>query len=521
MPHAALRLSAACRLPAPVTVSKGAAWGLLLVFSLLLHLWQIEARTFHSDEAVHARLAYDLYAHGHYRYDPTYHGPLLYYLTAAVYSLFGDSDFTARLGIALAGVGMLWVAWRLREPFGGRAAWWAGLLVTISPLCLYYGRFLRMDLLEMFTASVALVCLYDAFRRPGRLASWVWTGVFAGLAFATKENAYITAVLLLTTLTIVAIVFGFREQLLAARRSVAANRFGLAVAIIVFAAVALAFYTAFLKHPGDWDFPVRAVRHWAHQHNVERLGGPWWFYLLPLIQYEFLILAASSVWVMRRRRLRPVEAGLLVFGASSVGVYAYLGEKVPWLGVHQVWAFIPLASAQLAHTFGPGGAWWGRTIAAAGIALTLLAAITASFVLDEIHPDMERVESLHYVQTSPGIKRLVGDIRQQTSRGVIPAALVSGEATWPLAWYLRHDPVHWGPGTEAIQPPIVVIDPGREDLQCGAPCLLPGYERESVVLRSWWLPQLAKPGYINLVRYLLTRRPWVPVNSQEVLVLRR
>ena len=43
---------------------------------------------------------------------------------------------------------MVLVAWCLRRPFGGRAAWFTGLLFTISPLFLYYGRFQRMDLLE-------------------------------------------------------------------------------------------------------------------------------------------------------------------------------------------------------------------------------------------------------------------------------------------------------------------------------------------------------------------------------------
>ena len=104
---------------------RGIAWGLLIAVSVALHLWQLDDRTFHSDEAVHARLSYDLFAHGYYRYDPTYHGPLLYFLTASIYGVLGDSDFTARLAIACAGVAMLWIAWRLRRPFGGRAAWWA------------------------------------------------------------------------------------------------------------------------------------------------------------------------------------------------------------------------------------------------------------------------------------------------------------------------------------------------------------------------------------------------------------
>src|SRR5215207_2237400 len=94
------------------------AWVLLAALSLVLHLWGLDVRSFHSDEAVHAHTAYKLLHEGTYRYDPVYHGPLLYYLTAASYALFGDSDFTARLPIALSGVSLLLVAACLRRPFG-------------------------------------------------------------------------------------------------------------------------------------------------------------------------------------------------------------------------------------------------------------------------------------------------------------------------------------------------------------------------------------------------------------------
>ena len=33
---------------------------------------------------------------------------------------------------------------------------------------------------------------------------------------------------------------------------------------------------------------------------------PWWYHFFRLIQYEFLILAAATAWIVRRRRLRPV-----------------------------------------------------------------------------------------------------------------------------------------------------------------------------------------------------------------------
>ena len=86
-------------------------WIALLLLSAALHLWVLGERSFHHDEAIHAHGAYNLLKNGIYRYDPTYHGPLLYYLTAATFAVAGDNNFTARLPIAIAGVLMLAIAW--------------------------------------------------------------------------------------------------------------------------------------------------------------------------------------------------------------------------------------------------------------------------------------------------------------------------------------------------------------------------------------------------------------------------
>ena len=75
-------------------------WLLLIAVSAGLHLWGLGDRSFHHDEAIHAHASYVLLKDGAYQYDPTYHGPLLYYLTAATLAAVGDSDFTARVPIA-------------------------------------------------------------------------------------------------------------------------------------------------------------------------------------------------------------------------------------------------------------------------------------------------------------------------------------------------------------------------------------------------------------------------------------
>jgi uncharacterized protein (TIGR03663 family) len=532
------------------------AWLLLVVVAVTLHLWGLGERTLHHDESIHANAAYELLNNGHYRYDPTYHGPLLYYLTSVSFALFSDTDFTARLPIAIAGIMMIAVAWSLRRPFGERAAWWTGLLFTISPTCLYYGRFLRMDILEMVCASAACVAIYRACH--GRPIAWLWAGLWAGLAVATKENCYVTA-------AIVGLVWGLmvswawaRPQLPSLlRRKESANgistvgeeseqaggerrvdpieaikelinrhrdwlwrhRYGLIGASAVTFLVVTPLYTVGFRYPEDWLFPVKAISYWWGQHSVQRVAGPPWFHLPRLIQYELLPILLAFVWVWRRRwRLRQSEVALALFGVVSIAMYCYLGEKVPWLGVHQVWAFFPLAGAQLARTFGPGGRWWSRAVAGLTVALTAIICVVACFVTDEISPRLSRVESLVFVQTSPELLPVVESGRQLADQGERPIASVSSEAGWPLTWYWRGLPVWWSEPQPGSQPPLVICDP-LDELEVRK-TVGPGYSREVIPLRSWWVPnRLATPR--ELLRYLLTRAPWGSIGSTDVVVLRR
>ena len=496
------------------------AWVLLVTLSLVLHLWGLDVRSFHSDEAVHAHTAYKLLHEGTYRYDPVYHGPLLYYLTAASYALFGDSDFTARLPIALSGVSLLLVAACLRRPFGQWTAWWTGVLLTISPTVLYYSRFLIMDILELLIASAALVCLNSVATRPSS-RTWVWLGTWTALAIATKENAYVTAFLVVLVLSVLASYHGWKTTLVNARPWALRHRVGLATAVNVFLLVVIPLYTVLLRHPEDWAFPVTAISYWAGQHAIERVAGPWWYYLPRLALYEFLPLVAASVWVWHRcQRLRPVEGFLSVFALASLVMYAYLGEKVPWLAVHQIWAVFPLAGAQLARTFGPQGCLWSRTLASFGLVATLITTLTASFFLDEITPRRQRVEALTYVQTTPEFREVAKaglEFARHTKEQ--PIAAVEGIGTWPLVWYWRHLPVWWSAVNKDVRPPLVITDveKGRDvQLQLG-----PAYKREILPLRAWWVMEAKQPSPFDLTQYVLQRQPWAKVGASNVLLFRR
>ncbi len=496
-----------------------APWIALVGLSLALHLWELGDRSYHHDESIHAHSAYNLATNGIYRYDPTYHGPLLYYLVAATFlGPLGDTDFSARLPVALAGVLLVAVAYALRRPLGGRAAWWTGLLATLSPITLYYGRFLRMDVLEMLTASAAGVAAWRASR--GSTVAWAWFGLFVGAALATKENSYVTGALVVAVWMVLAVVSGLRRSVPATIAWLARHRWGVLTAVAVSVVVVVPLFTVGFTHPEDWLFPKKAIGYWWGQHNQQRVGGPPWFHLPRLAAYEFLPIAAALAWALRRgRRMRLFEVSLLLFAISSVCMYAYLGEKVPWLGVHQVWAFLPLAGLQLARTFGPRGRWWSRSLAGAGLAATALVSLTASFVTDEISPNLERAEMIVYVQTSPEVAELAREGVALAAEGHPTVAAVAGDAGWPLTWYWRRTPTRWSDPPPGLRPPLVICD--ADDQQRVRTILGPSYRGERIPLRAWWVIEEATLTPASLARWLLTRVPFNPIGSTDIMVFRR
>lgn len=168
----------------------------VLVVGSALRLYDLGARPFHHDEGIHAMFSYKIFAYENYwkreyRYDPTYHGPFLFFANALVYRLLGDTDFTSRLLPALFGIGMLALAYVFRHHLGrGPALAIAGLL-SISPIMVYFSRFLHDPYVSVFSLIVVLGAL-----EYGRTRKAVYAFIASAalsLSFAAKENTYIHA----------------------------------------------------------------------------------------------------------------------------------------------------------------------------------------------------------------------------------------------------------------------------------------------------------------------------------------
>ena len=169
----------------------------LLVFALAVfsRFHMLGERVMSHDESLHTRYSYNLYADGNFTHTPLMHGPALFHATALSFHLFGDSDFSGRVYTAALGVLMVMFPLLLRPWLGKWGALLASLMILLSPLLLYYHRYIRHDTPSIFFGLLMLYCVLQYLDgAPGLRRRPVWLYVFAAamiMNLASKETAFI------------------------------------------------------------------------------------------------------------------------------------------------------------------------------------------------------------------------------------------------------------------------------------------------------------------------------------------
>jgi uncharacterized protein (TIGR03663 family) len=401
------------------------AFGVLILLSVITHLWALGHMALHHDESIHAWTSWRFYvgsgnftcAGGRtaasYCYDPIYHGPSLYLLTALSYFLFGDTDATARIPQAVCGILLVASAWSLRPYFGRWGALVAGVLLAFSPSLLYYTRFARHDGL-MILWTFWMVIGFFRFLDTGRGRYLYLLAAGTALAMATHELYYILffifgsfvivrlldehlphryvllALAVLVGLCLVvaglnpqvgsslrvgglAIVSGtvfalglvlvrvwtrqpvLTERLTALWRD---DRRTLWTALGVLAAVYVVNYSVLFTDPrGIIDGLYRGLEYWlGSQHEYARGKQPWYYYLFLLPIYEPLALfgaVAAALYLFAWGRERILALVALVALGAVLGAARWFGA------VSYVLALIPIGVAVYLAATG----WWRREVA--------------------------------------------------------------------------------------------------------------------------------------------------------------
>ncbi len=473
----------------------------LLLIAAALRLIFLDVTPFHHDESIHAWFSYHLWKGHAYTYDPVYHGPFLYWTTAAIYQIFGDSDFTARLLPALFSSGLIVLCWCLRSVMGKIGWIVAALFLTFSPTFTYYGRFLAHDnYVAFFTlASVLFGVLF--IKNENRMYLYC-LGIIFGCFMATKACFYLHMSIFAGFFLFVLILDTFSPKIprrMLLREAVALagrNRGELITAAILFFLTYATLYSSFFRNwQGIIDGVVQTLSYWGGQQFEPRIPGPFYYYIPRLIMHEpvFYLAVPAVVWAGIKAR-RPFDLFLAYWTLATFIVYSLAQEKVPWLLMHILLPMALLSGRYIQVVVQKRLlSSWGVIVLMVLLSWSLRENIWLCFKAPPDHSHL-----LKYMATGKDIKEVVSQIiaRETSSRQII----VSGRTTWPLAWYLRDQnirfdlPVKWPETADTV----IIDTVDKEDGN--------NFACQTYVLSNWWQPDYKKLFTADFCSYLLERQ---------------
>jgi len=299
-----------------------------------------------SDEAFYAEAAREMvegndWLTPHFNYEERWQKPILYYwFTAAAFAGTETTEFMARFGSALSGIGLVLLTWSaarrlLADPSG---AWLAGAIVAT---CYGYFAMARAALPDLPLAFFITATIWAAWRTtdPAERLSTSWAaiaGLAAGLGFLTKGPIGVVIP------AIVLIPIWWRE-----RRHVVIRPADVTTAFALFAISGLPWYVVMWAVHG-----TPYLQSFFVADNLERFATTRyndiravWYYVPILVGglVPWMIYALVLPWrivrdlIQRRRRLTDVEwrfviwtlAPLLLFTASIGKQPRYILPMLP------------------------------------------------------------------------------------------------------------------------------------------------------------------------------------------------
>ena len=106
-------------------IGKKIAYLVILLAAIVTRLWGLGDRVMSHDESLHTQFSYQFFIGDGFSHTPLMHGPFLFHITPIFYWLFGDSDFSARLPVAIFGVILVAMPYFLRHWLGKVGAHWS------------------------------------------------------------------------------------------------------------------------------------------------------------------------------------------------------------------------------------------------------------------------------------------------------------------------------------------------------------------------------------------------------------
>ncbi len=493
----------------------------LTALALALRLIALGDRPFHHDESQDAYFSWLFRTQGEYTYQPILHGPVRFYLTAAMYLLFGASDFTARLAPALMGTAMIPLCWLLREQLGRVGAFAAAAALTFGPTFLYYSRFAREDI-YVACITLALIAVTARFLDHPRKHQPALIAALLALSFATKESTFITVFVAGTYLLLALVVqlrgHGREAPLLRAVRAPGWEAWAWALASFV--AVFTLLFTVFFTNPsGLWNGIADGISYWLGQQEGGRGEKEWYFYLVVLVAEEWPALLLGLVGAVVAFRRPTILRLFLVWDfALSLAIYSWANERFSWLVMHPLLPLLLLAGLGVQAIWSARDRWAGRL----GLALVVLCVLNTGYASFRANAQngADPREFLVTTQSSDEVEHVrdrvvaLSEKAQREGRDLTILVDSAEGATFPWAWYFRDLDVGYLDLSQESQLPgdtdVVLLTQGSRARLRGQ---LAGYDGKRFPFRVWWVRDYGDMSPRGWWDWYAHRKPWNPTGG--------
>jgi 4-amino-4-deoxy-L-arabinose transferase-like glycosyltransferase len=292
------------------------------------------------DEGIYAEVSREMLSLGrlvpHWNYQPWFEKPpLMLWITAAFFKLFGVTEFWARAGSALCGVGIVALlhVWLVRKDI--LAAWLSTFILLATLGFLHVCRAGEMDVLLSLGCCIALCGL--AAVQDRQLSGWYLFWVGLAIALMTKGAASIV-------LIIAAVLFAAVERWNSTRLG---RSFWLGLPLFLALVLPWHLYmfhrlgATFLTQYLGFHVLARAT------HQIEEHNTHWWYYLWVLLisAAPFALLYPLAIAdSFKRRELRAWA----IFAVVVVAFFSAVQTRLPHYIAPAYPAFALLTSVFLA-----------------------------------------------------------------------------------------------------------------------------------------------------------------------------
>ena len=473
--------------------------GAIVIFAIaaVLRLYDLNLVPMHHDEGVNGNFLLRLVRDGIYQYDPeNYHGPTLYYFAAffpwVMRVLFGKSAMenwglttvSVRLVPALFGLATIVLVFLLRRYLGSIATLTAALLLAISPGAVYLSRYFIHETHFVFlTLAIVVASIYFYEQRNGFYL--ILASASASLLFATKETAMISVAVLIIAF---GITYAYRRLRPGKRNAPKARGrseepigvfgqlvedfggpivFGVyaVVAVLVFAALWVLFYSSFFTHSKGIADSFKTFAVWTKTGSTAHVH-PFFTYVYWLTVREgplfFLAIVGAAIIVLKPKNALALFAALWGFGILAA--YSLIPYKTPWLMLSFLvpFALISGYAIQVLYQFDK------RVM---GVVLFLVLCVAAYQTIDLNFFNYDDDDSRYvyvYAHTTRGMLELVkkiDELAKQEQGGQTGITIVSPDY-WPLPWYLRNYPRvgYFGRMAATTEPLIIANENQKPDV---------------------------------------------------------